>query len=118
VNQKGWWGSNLSDEETSEVLTWEGYFINGSEYWKQDMNWTRLTVNDTAQVLQAYSEIPGQVNLIKYSNMKIVGMEKMQGEDYYKITGSPIPIQSIDSGMTGLQLLAAYFRLPLHCLMN
>jgi hypothetical protein len=110
VNQKGWWGSNLSDEETDEVLTWEGYFINGSEYWKQDMNWTRLTVNDTAQVLQAYNEIPGQVNLIKYSNMKIVGMEKMQGEDYYKIMGSPI--QSIYSGMTGLQLLAAYFPSP------
>ena len=110
VNQKGWWGSNLSDEETDEVLTWEGYFINGSEYWMQDMNWTRLTVNDTAQVLQAYNEIPGQVNLIKYSNMKIVGMEKMQGEDYYKIAGSPI--QSIYSGMTGLQLLAAYFPSP------
>jgi hypothetical protein len=107
---KGWWGSNLTDEETGDVLSWEGYFINGSEYWKEGMNWTQLKVNDSAQVLQAYNEIPGQVNLIKYSNMKIVGMEKMQGEDYYKITGSPIP--SIYSGMTGLQLLAAYFPSP------
>jgi hypothetical protein len=110
VNMKGWWGSNLTDEETGDVLSWEGYFINGSEYWKEGMNWTQLKVNDSAQVLQAYNEIPGQVNLIKYSNMKIVGMEKMQGEDYYKITGSPIP--SIYSGMTGLQLLAAYFPSP------
>lgn len=110
VNMKGWWGSNLTDEETGDVLSWEGYFINGSEYWKEGMNWTQLKVNDSAQVLQAYNEIPGQVNLIKYSNMKIMGMEKMQGEDYYKITGSPIP--SIYSGMTGLQLLAAYFPSP------
>ena len=110
VNMTGWWGSNLTDEETGDVLTWEGYFINGSEYWKEGMNWTQLKINDTAQVLQAYNEIPGQANLIKYSNMKIVGMEKMQGEDYYKITGSPIP--SIYSGMTGLQLLAAYFPSP------
>ena len=110
VNQKGWWGSNLTDEETGDVLTWEGYFINGSENWKEGMNWTSLNVTDTAQVLQAYNEIPGQVNLIKYSNMKIVGMEKMQGEDYYKIMGSPIG--SIYTGMTGLQLLAAYFPSP------
>ncbi len=110
VNMTGWWGSRLTDEETGDVLTWEGYFINGSEYWKEGMNWTQLNVTNTAQVLQAYNEIPGQVNLIKYSNMKIVGMEKMQGEDYYKITGSPI--SSIYSGMTGLQLLAAYFPSP------
>jgi hypothetical protein len=110
VNQSGWWGSKLTDEETGDALTWEGYFINGSEYWKEGMNWTHLNANDTAQVLQAYNELPGQVNLIKYANMKIVGMEKMQGEDYYKITGSPIG--SIYTGMTGLQLLAAYFPSP------
>jgi len=110
VNQKGWWGSSLTDEETGDVLTWEGYFINGSEYWKEGMNWTHLNVTDTAQVLQAYNEIPGQANLIKYSNMEIVGTEMMQGEEYYRITGSPI--QSIYAGMTGLQLLAAYFPSP------
>jgi hypothetical protein len=110
VNKSGWWGSNLTDEETGDVLTWQGYFINGSEYWKEGMNWTQLNITDAAQVLQAYNELPGQVNLIKYSNMKIVGMDKMQGEDYYKITGSPIP--SIYTGMTGLQLLAAYFPSP------
>ncbi len=110
VNKSGWWSSNLTDEETGDVLTWQGYFINGSEYWKEGMNWTQLNVTDAAQVLQAYNELPGQVNLIKYSNMKIVGMDKMQDEDYYKISGSPIP--SIYTGMTGLQLLAAYFPSP------
>ena len=110
VNQTGWWGSKLTDEETGEVLIWEGYFVNGSEYWKEGQNWTRLRSMTPAQVLQAYNELPGQVNLIKYSDMKIVGMEKMQGEDYYKITGSPI--KSIYSGIIGLQLLAAYFPSP------
>ena len=110
VNKSGWWGSNLTDEETGDVLTWEGYFVNGSEYWNEGQNWTKLTVNNTSQVLQAYNELPGQVNLIKYSDMKIVDIERMQGEDYYKITSSPI--KSIYTGIIGLQLLAAYFPSP------
>ncbi len=35
VNKVGWWGSRLTDEETGDVLTWEGFFMNGSEYWKE-----------------------------------------------------------------------------------
>jgi hypothetical protein len=110
VNTSGWWNSKLTDEENGNVLIWEGYFVNGSEYWKEGQNWTKLTVNNTSQVLQAYNELPGQVSLIKYSDMKIAGMEKMQGEDYYKITGSPI--KSIYAGIIGLQLLSAYFPSP------
>ncbi len=110
ANQSGWWNSKLTDEENGNILTWEGYFVNGSEYWKEGKNWTKLTVNNTSQVLQAYNELPGQVNLIKYSDTKIVGIERMQGEDYYKITCSPI--KSIYTGIIGLQLLAAYFPSP------
>jgi hypothetical protein len=110
LNQTGWWGSRLNDEETGEILTWEGYFVNGSEYWKEGQNWTKLIANNTSQVLQAYNELPGQVSLIRYSDMKIVGMEKIQGEDCYKFIGSPI--KSIYTGMIGLQLLAAYFPSP------
>jgi hypothetical protein len=110
VNTSGWWNSKLTDEENGNVLIWEGYFVNGSEYWKEGQNWTKLTVNNTSQVLQAYNELPGQVSLIKYSDMKIAGMEKMQGEDYYKSTGSPI--KSIYTGIIGLQLLSAYFPSP------
>jgi len=110
ANQSGWWNSKLTDEENGNVLIWEGYFVNGSEYWKEGQNWTKLTVNNTSQVLQAYNELPGQVNLIKYSDMKIEGIERMQGEDYYKITCSPI--ESIYTGIIGLQLLAAYFPSP------
>ncbi len=110
VNQTGWWSSKLNDEETGEILTWEGYFVNGTEYWKEGQNWTKFNINDTSQILQAYNELPGQVSLIKYSDMKIVGTEKVQGDDYYKITGSPI--KSIYTGIIGLQLLAAYFPSP------
>jgi hypothetical protein len=110
VKQTGWWGSRLTDEETGDILTWEGYYMNGSEYWKEGQNWSKFIVNDTSQIMQAYNELPGQVNLLKYSNMKIVGMEKMQGEDCYKLAGSPI--ESIYNGIIGLQLLAAYFPSP------
>jgi hypothetical protein len=110
VNQAGWWGSKLMDLTTGDVLTWEGYFINGSEYWKEDQNWTEFIVNDSALIIEDYNELPGEVNLINYSNMQIVGNESLNGVEYYKLVGSPI--EPVYKGMIGLQLLAAYFPSP------
>ena len=110
LNKAGWWSSKLTDEESRKVLIWDGFFVNGSEYWKEGQNWTKFTINDTARIMQDYNEIPGQVNLIMFSNMKIVGSEKFQGQDSYKLVGSPK--ESIYDGMIGLQLLAAYFPAP------
>ena len=111
VNKSGWWSSNLTDEESRNVLNWDGYFVGSSEYWKQGQNWTKFPVNDTAQMIQNYNEIPGEVNLLKYSNLKIVGSEKFQGEDTYKLVGSPF--EFICKGICGLQLLSAYIQSPL-----
>lgn len=110
VNKAGMWSSNLTDEEARVVLPWDGYFVNGSEYWKEGKNWTKFTVNDTARIMQDYNEIPGQVNLIAYSDMKIAGSEKLNGQDSYKLVGSPKGM--IYNGIVGLQLLAAYFPAP------
>ena len=110
LNKAGWWSSKLTDEESRKVLIWDGFFVNGSEYWKEGQNWTKFTINDTARIMQDYNEIPGQVNLMMFSNMKIVGSEKFQGQDSYKLVGSPK--ESIYDGMVGLQLLAAYFPAP------
>jgi hypothetical protein len=109
-NMSGWWNSKVTDEENGNVLNWEGYFINGSEYWKQGQNWTKFVVSNTSQMMQDYNEVPGEVNLLKYSDMKIVGSEKLQGIDTYKLMGSPMT--SIYEGMIGLQLLSAYFPSP------
>jgi hypothetical protein len=111
VNKSGWWSSNLTDEESRNILNWEGYFVGSSEYWKQGQNWTKFPVNDTARMMQNYNEIPGEVNLLKYSNLKIVGSEKFQGEDTYKLVGSPF--EFICKGICGLQLLSAYIESPL-----
>jgi hypothetical protein len=115
ANQSAWWISNLTDKNTGQTLTWSSYLVNGSEYWNESGNWTRFNVRDKARELEDYNEIPGQVNLIRYSNMKIVGEELMQGEDDYKLVGSPAA--PIYGGLIGLQLLTAYvaapFRLPL-----
>jgi hypothetical protein len=111
VNKSGWWSSNLTDEESRNVLNWNGYFVGSSEYWKQGQNWTRFPVNDTAQMMQNYNEIPGEVNLLNYSNLKIVGSEKLQGEDTYKLVG--VPFEFICNGICGLQLLSAYIQSPL-----
>lgn len=106
----GSWMSQLKDETGGEVLTWDGYFVNGSEYWKEGENWTNFTVNDTARIMQDYNEIPGQVNLIKYSDVKIVGTESFQGEEVYRLMGTPyIPICK---GICGIQLLTAYVASP------
>ncbi len=110
ARQSGWWGSELRDLETGDVLTWEGYFINGSEFWKEGQNWTEFMVNDSAKIMEEYNELPGQVNLINYSNMQIVGSENIDGQEFYKLAGSPI--EPIYRGMIGLQLLAAYFPSP------
>jgi hypothetical protein len=111
VNKSGKWSSNLTDEESRKVLNWEGYFVNSSEYWKQGQNWTKFPVNDTARMMQNYNEIPGQVNLLKYSNLKLVGSEKFQGEDTYKLVGTPF--EFICNGICGLELLSAYIQSPL-----
>jgi len=63
--------------------------VDGPEYWKEGQNWTKFTNNDATCIVQDYNEIPGQVNLMKYSNIKIVGSEKFQGQDSYKLVGSP-----------------------------
>lgn len=110
VNKAGWWESNLTDKGSGEVLTWEGFFVNGSEYWKEGKNWTKFEINDTARIMQDYNEIPGQLQLIKDSNMQVMGTEKFNGVDCYKLTGTPEPV--ICLGCAGLQLLAAYVNSP------
>ena len=110
VNQSGWWDSKLTDEENGDVLTWKGYLVDGSEYQNQAQNWNKIIANNTSQILQEYNELPGEVALIKYSNMEFSGSERLQGIDTYKLIGSPI--ESIYEGMIGLELLAAYFSSP------
>ena len=110
VDQEGWWDAKLKDRKNGETLTWEGYFLNGSEYWKEGQNWTKFIVNDKARIMDDYNELPGQVDLIKYSDMSIVGQEIFEGEEYYKLTGTPLG--PIAEGIIGLQLVASYFPAP------
>ncbi len=110
VKHLGWWGSELKDLNTGESLNWEGYFINGSEFWKEGRNWTQFIANDSAKIMDEYNELPGQVNLINYSNMEIVGSENVGGEEVYRLEGTPI--EPIYEGIIGLQLLAAYMPSP------
>lgn len=110
VNQSGSWNSNLTDEESGKILSWAGYYINGSEYWKIDKDWTKLSPNNTTQTLEDINELPGEVNLIKYSNMKTIGSESMQGENCYKLVG--LPIESIQKEIITHQLLSAYTGSP------
>jgi hypothetical protein len=110
VNKSGYFGEKLVDVEDGRTLLWEGYFINGSEYWKEGENWTNFTIIDPESIMADYNEIPGQVDLIDISNMTLVGSEPIEGESCYKLVGSPE--EPINKGMIGLQLLAAYFPSP------
>lgn len=110
ANQSGMWIANLTDQSNGNVLMWDGFFVNGSEYWKEGQNWTRFYIRNRAEIMEDYNEIPGQVNLIRYSNVKIVGSENFNGVDVYKLVGSPI--MPIYRGMIGLQLLTAYLGSP------
>jgi len=110
VNQSAWWDTKITDKDSGEVLTWEGYFVNGSEYWNEHGGWTKFIINNTTQVFDDYNEYPGQVNLIKFSNMKVADLERIQGEDFYKLVGSPI--EPILEGMISQQVMAAYLPSP------
>ncbi len=110
TGQSGWWGSNLTDKNSGKILKWEGYFVNGSEYWKEGQNWTRFETADPARIMEDYNELPGQAELINYSNMKIVGSEMIGGLDSYKLMGSPMDM--IYKGLIGLQLITAYLPSP------
>lgn len=110
LNQSAWWDTKIVDKDNGDVLTWEGYFANGSEYWNEHGGWTKFTINNTTRVFNDYNELPSQVNLIKFSNMKVVGVENIQGEDFYKLAGSPI--KPILKGMISQQVLAAFLPSP------
>jgi hypothetical protein len=109
-DQSGWWNATLTDRETGEVLTWQGYLVNGSEYWKEDQNWTRFLVNNTTSILEEYNELPGQVALIQLSDMQIVGTDGCDDEECYRLEGTPI--KPILEEILALQLVASYFGSP------
>jgi hypothetical protein len=84
--------------------------LNGSEYWKEGQNWTRFIINDKVRIMDDYNELHGQVDLIKYSDMSIAGQEIFQGEECYKLTGTPL--RPIAEGILGLQLVSSFFLAP------
>ncbi len=108
--QAGMWSHRLTDKGTGEVLTWEGYFVNGSEHWKEGQNWTEFNITDAAAVMEDYNELPSQIDLLTYSEMEIVGTESYGGEDCYKLVGTPIPM--IFKTILGVQLFASYLSSP------
>ncbi len=108
--QAGMWSHQLTDKETGEVLTWEGYFVNGSEYWKEGQNWTKFNITDAAAVMADYNELPSEIELLNYSQLEIVGTESHGGEDCYKLVGTPIPM--IVQTILGVQLFASYLSSP------
>ncbi len=108
--QSGWWSHQLTDIGTGQVLTWQGYFLNGTELWKEGDNWTQFIITDTDAVMEDYNELPGQAALLSYSNLSITGTESIDGEDCYKLAGEPIPL--IKENILGTQIFAAYLSSP------
>lgn len=108
--QAGMWSHQLTDKGSGEVLTWDGYFVNGSEYWKEGQNWTKFIITDAAAVMADYNELPSEIDLLNYSQLEIVGNESYGGEDCYKLVGTPIPM--IVQTILGVQLFASYLTSP------
>jgi len=108
--QSGWWSHQLTDIGTGQVLTWQGYFLNGTELWKEGDNWTQFIITDTDAVMEDYNELPGQAALLSYSNLSITGTESIDGEDCYKLAGEPITL--IKETILGTQIFAAYLSSP------
>jgi hypothetical protein len=110
--QTGWWSHNLTDEENGDVLTWQGYYLNNSEYWKEGQNWTKFNLTDPKAVMDNYNELPSQVGLISYSDMKLAGTENIDGIECYKLAGTPL--SPIEKTILGVQLFASYLGSPIN----
>jgi len=108
--QSGWWSHRLTDNGTGQVLSWQGYFLNGTEYWKEGGNWTQFIVDDPVAIMEDYNELPSQVALLIYSNLSITGAENIDGEECYIIAAEPIPL--IKETILGTQIYAAYLSSP------
>ena len=110
--QTGWWSHKLTDEENGDVLTWQGYYLNNSEYWKEGQNWTRFNLTDPKAVMEDYNELQSQVALVSYSDMKLAGEENIDGIECYKLAGTPV--SAIEKTILGVQLFASYLGSPIN----
>lgn len=108
--QSGWWSHQLTDIGEGQVISWQGYFLDGTELWKEGENWTQFNITDSDAVLADYNELPGQAALLNYSDLLITGTEKIDGEDCYKFAGEPI--SSIKEIILGMQIFASYLSSP------
>jgi hypothetical protein len=106
----GWWSHQLTDNETGQVLSWQGYFLNGTEYWKEGDNWTQFVIDDADAVMADYNELPSQAALLIYSNLSITGADNIDGEECYIIAAEPVPL--IKETILGTQIYAAYLTSP------
>ena len=109
--QSGWWSHILTDNANGEILTWQGYFSNGTEYWKEGDNWTQFIIQNPDEVMADYNELASQMAILSYSNLSITGTEAIDGEDCYVIVAEPIPV--IKETILGTQIYAAYLASPI-----
>jgi hypothetical protein len=109
--QSGWWSHIITDNANGETLTWQGYFANGNEYWKEGDNWTQFIIDSPDEVMADYNELASQVALLIYSNLSITGTEAVDGEDCYVIAADPITM--IKKTILGTQVYAAYLASPI-----
>jgi len=110
TEKAGWWSHQLTDIGDGQVLTWQGYFLNGTELWKEGENWTQFNITNPDALLADYNELPGQTALLNYSNLSITGTETIDGEDCYRLAGEPFPL--IEKTILGTQIFAAYLSSP------
>ncbi|MCX6678075.1 MAG: hypothetical protein NTU95_09045 [Methanothrix sp.] len=108
--KSGWWSHQLTDIGDGQVLSWQGYFLNGTEFWKEGDNWTQFNITDPDALMADYNELPGQTGLLNYSDLLITATEKIDGEDCYKLAGEPIPL--IEKTILGMQIFASYLSSP------
>jgi hypothetical protein len=76
-------GENSSTTET------ESYFINDTMYIKLDGNWTMLSLPATEDIWNKQNMVKHQAELLNASKLSLLGSEKLDGEDCYKIKVVP-----------------------------
>ncbi|OPY47523.1 MAG: hypothetical protein A4E47_00243 [Methanosaeta sp. PtaU1.Bin028] len=77
------------DPENETSTESESYFVNDTIYMKMNGNWTKLALPDAEGLWDRQNMIKNQAALLNTSELEMLGSEKIDGADCYKIKVVP-----------------------------
>lgn len=74
-----------SDKKIVASMESETYLINDTIYTRRDRSWTKISVQNSEGLPGSQNMIKNQAELLNHSDIELLGFEKVDGQDCYKI---------------------------------